>query len=401
MTLPTTAPAAAPSDGAQPQDPRHMAHALALAARGLGNVWPNPAVGCVIVSAGRIVGRGWTQPGGRPHAEAMALAQAGAAARGATAYVTLEPCAHRGRGPPCADALAAAGVARVVVALTDPDPRTDGQGIARLRAAGIVVAEDVLRARAAALNAGFLARLRLGRPFVTLKLAMSLDGRIADGAGASHWVTGAEARGCVHAMRLAHDAVMVGIGTALADDPELTVRGMGAVRQPVRVLLDTGGRLPSGSRLATGAADAPVWLCHGPAAAGLPEGVTGIRCRIGPDGHLDLTDTLRRLADRGLTRILCEGGAGIAAALVGAGLADEVALFSAGRLFGAGGTAALAALSAAPVSAAPDPTTQDPGPHDLGPPAPATQGLGPPDYRLVASERLGADLLHRWIRAEG
>ena len=218
-------------------DLRHMDHALRLARRGLGNVWPNPAVGCVIVADGRIAGRGWTQPGGRPHAERMALDMAGPAARGATAYVTLEPCAHHGRTPPCAEGLIRAGVARVVTALTDPDPRVAGRGHAMLRAEGIEVTEGVRAEAAAALQRGFLSRVTLGRPMVTLKLATSFDGRIATATGESRWITGGAARRHVHLLRLTHDAVMVGAGTARADRPALNVRGFGPVRQPVRVVL--------------------------------------------------------------------------------------------------------------------------------------------------------------------
>ena len=216
-----------------------MAHALALGQRGLGRTWPNPAVGCVIVHGGRVVGRGWTQPGGRPHAEVRALAQAGSAARGATAYVTLEPCAHHGHTGPCAEALIAAGVARVVTALQDPDPRVSGRGHAMLRAAGVAVTEGVLEPEARAVNAGFLKRVCHGLPLVTLKLATTLDGRIATASGESRWITGPEARRAVHALRLVHDAVLVGAGTARADDPDLTVRDLGATHQPVRIVIDS------------------------------------------------------------------------------------------------------------------------------------------------------------------
>ena len=217
-----------------------MDHALALARRGLGNTWPNPAVGCVLVRDGRVVGRGWTQPGGRPHAEVRALAQAGEAARGATAYVTLEPCAHHGKTPPCAEALIRSGVARVVTALTDPDPRVSGRGHAMLRAAGIAVTEGVRESAAREAQRGFLTRVTLGRPMLTLKLATSFDGRIATALGESQWITAPAARRQVHALRLTHDAVMVGGGTARADRPGLNVRGMGRVRQPVRVVVSSG-----------------------------------------------------------------------------------------------------------------------------------------------------------------
>ncbi len=221
-------------------DKRYMALALALGRRGQGNCWPNPAVGCVIVRDGRIVGRGWTQPGGRPHAEVEALAQAGALARGATAYVTLEPCSHHGKTPPCAEALIAAGVARVVAAIEDSDTRVAGQGFALLRAAGVEVTTGVLEDEAALDHAGFFMKTEQGRPFVTLKLASSLDGRIATATGQSKWITGPEARREVHAMRARHDAVMVGAGTARADDPSLTVRDLGIDHQPARVVVSGG-----------------------------------------------------------------------------------------------------------------------------------------------------------------
>ena len=323
-----------------------MAHALRLAARGLGNVWPNPAVGCVIVKDGVVVGRGWTQPGGRPHAEVRALDQAGPLAQGATAYVTLEPCAHHGHTPPCAEALIAAKVARVVTALTDPDPRVSGKGHAMLRAAGIAVTEGVLGPEATHLNAGFLKRVTQGLPFVTLKLAASLDGRTATAKGESRWITGAEARRKVHAMRLSHDAVMIGSGTALADDPDLTVRDMGATRQPIRIVLDRTLKHAPESRLGRTAKDHPVWLLHGPSA---PEATrraweaTGATLIEVPEtnGHLDLKAALQLLAQRGLTRILSEGGSTIAAALVQAGLVDELAMFSGAVLIGGDGHAAL------------------------------------------------------------
>lgn len=356
-------------------DARHMAHALRLAARGLGQTWPNPSVGCVIVQGDRVVGRGWTQPGGRPHAETMALAQAGAQAVGATAYVTLEPCAHHGHTPPCAEALVAAGLARVVTATTDPDPRVAGRGHAILRAGGAAVTEAVLCAEAEVLNEGFLRRILTGMPHVTLKLALSIDGRIANAAGVSKWVTGPQARARVHALRASHDAVMVGIGTALADDPDLTVRDLGIARQPLRIVLDSRLRLPPDSRLARSARQTPVWLVHAettpvpPALADL--GLHFVPCATDAQGRTDMGDALRRLAAQGLTRIFCEGGAEVAAALHAGGHVGELVAFTAGHAFGAGGTAALGALSPAPV-------------------------LGAPDYALVATETVGPDLMHRW-----
>ena len=326
-----------------------MAHALRLAARGLGNTWPNPAVGCVIVKDGCVVGRGWTQPGGRPHAEVRALAQAGGLAEGATAYVTLEPCAHHGHTPPCAEALIAARVARVVTALTDPDPRVSGKGHAMLRAAGIAVTEGILTAEATRLNSGFLKRVTQGLPFLTLKLAATLDGRIATASGESRWITGSPARRKVHALRMAHDAVMVGSGTALADDPDLTVREMGAVRQPVRVLLDTGLRHDPGSRLGRTAKAHPVWLLHGsnaPATARARWADTGaIPIEVAETGgRLDLHAAMSALAARGVTRVLSEGGSTLAVALIRARLVDDLALFQGALLIGAEGHPALGDL---------------------------------------------------------
>jgi diaminohydroxyphosphoribosylaminopyrimidine deaminase/5-amino-6-(5-phosphoribosylamino)uracil reductase len=352
-----------------------MAHALRLAARGLGNVWPNPAVGCVIVKDGLIVGRGWTQPGGRPHAEVRALQQAGPLAEGATVYVTLEPCAHHGQTPPCAEALIAAKVARVVSPLTDPDPRVSGKGHAMLRAAGIEVTEGVLTPEATHLNAGFLKRVTRGLPLVTLKLAASLDGRTATASGESRWITGPEARRKVHALRMSHDAVMVGSGTALADDPDLTVRDMGAVRQPVRIVLDRMLKHSPESRLGRTAKDHPVWLVHGPAApesarkAWETTGATLIEATE-HHGHLDLTAALQLLAQKGLTRILSEGGSTVAAALVKAGLVDELAVFSGGVLIGGEGHATLGPLALPALAQAPRPRLR------------GTEALGPDTFSL-------------------
>ena len=360
-------------------DPRFMDHALALAARGLGRTWPNPAVGCVIERDGIVLGRGRTADGGRPHAETQALAQAGAAARGATAHVTLEPCAHHGATPPCAGALVAAGVGRVVVALRDPDPRVDGGGMARLRAAGIEVVEGVREAAARDLQAGFLSRVLHGRPMLTLKLATTLDGRIATASGESRWITGPAARAHVHAERARHDAVMVGAGTARADDPRLTVRGMGAAfeagRQPVRVVLSRRLAVPPGGALTAGGP--PVWMLHvldAPAervAALRARGVETLPCAAGPDGRLDLDAALRVLGDRGLTRVYCEGGGTLAAALLAAGLVDRLDAYVAGAAIGAEGIPALGGMGLAALADA-------------------------PRLRLAQTRRLGADALLRW-----
>lgn len=359
-----------------PDDDGHMAHALRLAARGLGRVSPNPAVGCVIVNGTRIAGRGWTQPGGRPHAETMALAQAGAAARGATAYVTLEPCAHHGRTPPCADALVAAGIARVVTPLTDPDPRVSGRGHAALRAAGIALTEGLRMKEATALNAGFLKRITRGLPLVTLKLAASLDGRTALASGESRWITGPAARRAVHALRLSHDAVLVGSGTARTDNPDLTARDIGARHQPVRIVLDSRLTHAPGSRLGQTARATPVWMIHtaaAPEAARAAWAATGARLIEAPSAghHGDLPAILALLAAEGLTRILCEGGATLAASLVHHGLADELHLFHGAVLLGGESHPALGPLGLSALDDAPRP-------------------------RLIETRKIGPDTLSRY-----
>ena len=323
-------------------DRRFMAMALALAERGLGNVWPNPAVGCVLVREGRVVGRGWTQPGGRPHAESEAIDRAGEAADGSTAYVTLEPCAHHGRTPPCTELMLAAGIRRTVVAAVDPDPRVDGKGIAWLRAAGLTVEVGCLEADACRLNAGFFARMRRGRPLVALKLATSADGRIATATGDSRWITGAAARAEGHRLRLRHDAILVGSGTALADDPELTCRLPGLERRsPVRVVLDRRLRLPLDGRLARSAAGWPLWLftcdTDAPAAMAVADrGATLFPLAEGEPGG-QLREMLAALAEQGITRLLVEGGAAVATAFLRAGLVDRLYLFDAPLLLGADG----------------------------------------------------------------
>lgn len=330
-------------------DRRFMAMALSLARRGLGSVWPNPAVGCVIVAEGCVVGRGWTQPGGRPHAETEALARASAAAKGATAYVSLEPCAHHGKTPPCTDALIDAGISRAVVALEDPDPRVKGGGIARLKDAGIDVTTGVGASDAHEINAGFVSRITRNRPLVTLKLATTLDGKIATHTGESRWITGEPARERAHMLRAEHDAVLVGIGTALADNPDLTCRLPGmAARSPVRVLVDGGQHLPESHKLF--ADDLPTWLITTPALRahkGVPAGVRGLEIIEVPAGEStrpDLPETLAALAARGITRLLVEGGAQIAAGFVKHDLVDRVAWFQAPCLMGGDGKPAVAAF---------------------------------------------------------
>ena len=332
---------------ASPPDADWMASALALARRGLGETWPNPTVGCVLVRGEVLLARGRTQRGGRPHAEAEALAAArlaGADVHGATAYVSLEPCAHHGRTPPCADALVAAGIARCVVATGDPDPRVAGQGIAVLREAGITVLEGVGRAGADEVNAGFFCRVRTGRPLVTLKLATSLDGRIATIAGDSKWITGEAARARGHLLRATHDAIMVGIGTAKADDPDLTCRlpGLGG-RSPIRVVVDSTARLPIESALVRSARSVPVWvMCAEDAPTdslnALHEhGVVAHRLLRGVAGRIQPAALLQALGGQGLTRVLVEGGGTLAAALLAADLVDRLAIFRAGVMIGGDG----------------------------------------------------------------
>ncbi|HJU19865.1 MAG TPA: bifunctional diaminohydroxyphosphoribosylaminopyrimidine deaminase/5-amino-6-(5-phosphoribosylamino)uracil reductase RibD [Stellaceae bacterium] len=348
------------SEAGRERDRAFMQAALALARRGLGAVWPNPAVGCIVVKEGRVVGRGWTQPGGRPHAETEALDRAGGRARGGTAYVSLEPCAHWGRTPPCAEALIAAGIGRVIAALEDPDRRVAGRGLRRLAESGIAVESGLCAAEAAEINAGFLSRIRLGRPLVTVKLATTLDGRIAAASGESRWITGPQARERAHLLRATHDAVLVGSGTALADDPELTCRlpGLGA-RSPVRIVLDRTLRLPSTLRLIAEAQRVPTWLLTSPEADPvrrsrlIDNGVTVIAVPSDPAGGLDLAAALQALGARGLTRLLVEGGARLAASLLRAGLVDRLAWFHAPLLLGGDGLPAVAGFGLAALAEAP------------------------------------------------
>lgn len=340
-------------------DEQHMRAALALARRGLGGTAPNPAVGCVLVQGGRVVGRGTTAPGGRPHAEAMALAMAGGRARGATAYVTLEPCSHHGRTPPCAAALIDAGVARVVVACGDPDPRVNGAGIAMLRAAGIEVLIGVLAAEAEAQQAGFLTRVRLGRPLITLKLASTLDGRIASRSGESRWITGPDARRMAHALRGQHDAVLAGVGTVQADDPDLTCRIPGFRRTPdLRIVVDSHLRTRLTARLVATAATTPTWFLHRAGAdpdrmTALTEAGARLIAVPGADHGIDLAAGLQALGAAGLTRVLVEGGAQIAGALLRAGLVDRIAWFHAPTVMGGDGWPAAQAFGTAALDTMP------------------------------------------------
>ena len=337
-----------------PVDGWHMRTALGLAARGLGRVWPNPAVGCVLVGGedGRIVGRGWTAPGGRPHAETQALARAGGDARGATAYVTLEPCAHHGETPPCADALVAAGIARAVIAIKDPDPRVSGRGIAALEAAGIKVVTGVCGPEAEQLNAGYLLCQTAGRPLVLLKTATGLDGRIATRTGQSRWITGAAARARGHLLRAQFDAILVGAGTVAADDPDLTCRLPGLDdRSPVRVVLDSALRTSPDAKVIATARETPTWVIAARAAersratALIEAGAEVIEVTADAHGRPTVDAVLQALAERGITRLLVEGGSGVAAAFVRAGRVDRLAWFRAARLLGGDGLAAIGPLA--------------------------------------------------------
>ncbi|MEL7300249.1 MAG: bifunctional diaminohydroxyphosphoribosylaminopyrimidine deaminase/5-amino-6-(5-phosphoribosylamino)uracil reductase RibD [Pseudomonadota bacterium] len=355
-----------------------MSLALALGARGQGRTWPNPAVGCVIVREGRVIGRGWTQDGGRPHAEVVALGQAGDA-RGATVYVTLEPCAHHGKTPPCAEALVDAGVSRVVIAAGDPDPRVAGRGSEMLRAAGIEVTEGVLEAEARRDLAGFLSRIEQGRPLFTLKLASSFDGRIATATGESQWITGPEARRAVHGARSRHDAVLIGAGTARADDPSLTVRGLGASMQPVRIVASRRLDLPLDSTLARTAREVPLWICHGPDAdRELIAAWTGLGARtlLVPlaGRQVDVSAMAQVLGEAGLTRVFCEGGGALAASLLDAGLVDRLVGYTAGMALGAEGQPSVGAL----------------GLDRLGEAR---------RFSLESTRRIGADIEHVWVRS--
>lgn len=335
------------------EDERLMARALAVGQGGLGRTWPNPSVGAVVVASTpegpRIVGEARTAEAGRPHAEPLALAQAGEAARGATLYVTLEPCSHFGRTPPCADAVIAAGIRRVVAAIEDPDRRVAGRGVARIRAAGIWVTVGVGAEQALVDHAGHISRVTRARPHVLLKLAVSADGKAGLPGPAPAAITGPEARARAHLMRASSDAILVGIGTVLADDPQLTVRLAGLESySPVRVVLDSDLRLPTTGHLARTAGQVPVWVIGAEDAPLEREkrlidlGIEVMRAPRGQDGRLDLDAVLKLLGLLGITRLMVEGGPHLAAALLDAELVDEVAVFESPRRLGADALDALA-----------------------------------------------------------
>jgi len=358
-------------------DQRFMQLALALGRRGLGRTWPNPAVGAVVVKDGVIVGRGWTQAGGRPHAEPVALAHAGEAARGATLYLTLEPCSHVGKSPPCTDAVIAAGIKRVVSAIEDPNPEVAGQGHARLRAAGIAVDIGLGAAEAARDHAGHFRRVHDKRPHVILKLAVSADDKIAAAGHKPVAISGEAAKPRMHLLRAQCDAILVGIGTVLSDDPLLTCRlpGMEA-RSPVRVVLDRALRIQGTSRLVHSARATPLWVLTSSlaeAAAAMRLGAAGaqvirVAAATAPQPGLDLLAVLHALAERGITRLLVEGGARVASSFVSAGLVDEFWLLRGSQTIGADGVAALDGMPLTSI-------TQSPG------------------FRVRASESLDGDTL--------
>ncbi|CEP69434.1 Riboflavin biosynthesis protein RibD [Moorella glycerini] len=323
-----------------PEDVEYMRRALELARLGLGRTSPNPAVGAVIVRDGRVVGEGYHQQAGTPHAEVHALRAAGEAARGATLYVTLEPCCHYGRTPPCTEAIITAGIRRVVAAMADPNPKVAGGGFQALRRAGIEVEMGLLEDEARRLNEAFIKYITTGQPWVTLKMALTLDGKIATRSGASRWITGPAARQKAHELRDTHDAILVGIGTVLADDPELTTRLPGGKgRDAVRVILDSHLRIPLTARVLNLASPAPTLVATtaaAPVEARQQLAARGIEVIVLPaeDGRVAWQPLLAELARRQITSILVEGGAGVNATALAAGVVDKVVALIAPKIFG-------------------------------------------------------------------
>ncbi len=356
-------------------DHAHMARALQLAARGINSTSPNPRVGCVIVKDGKIIGEGWHQKAGEPHAEIHALMQAGMASQGAAVYVSLEPCSHHGRTPPCADALIGAGVARVVAAAEDPNPRVSGQGLARIKAAGIEVRSGLMEAQARELNEGFFKRMVLGHPLVRIKTASSLDGKTALSSGESKWITGESARADVHRLRARSCAILTGIETVLADNPQMNVRGVETVRQPMKVVVDSSLRTPADAAILQGAKT--IIACAAPdakKAAALEAAGAEILCLPGAEGKVDLNALLSRLAQKGVNELMTEAGPRLNGALIAAGLADEWVQYVAPCLLGA---------AARPL-------------FELNEPASMQQRL---NWKLVDQRMLGADLRLTWRKA--
>ena len=312
-----------------------MAQALRLAQRGLNTTTPNPRVGCVIVSAGKVVGEGWHERAGEPHAEVRALAAAGALAKGATAYVTLEPCSHYGRTPPCADALIAAGLSRVVAAMSDPNPQVAGQGLDKLRAAGIETAVGLLEAEARELNIGFVSRMTRGRPWVRLKTAISLDGKTALNNGVSQWITGPDARRDAHAWRARSCAMLTGVGTVREDDPSLTVREVPATRQPIRVVVDSTLEIPLTAKILEGGNVLIACAIDDKTKTALLENI-GAQVLVLPDarGKVDLPALLAEFGRRGINEVMVEAGAKLNASLLREKCVDELLIYQAPVLLG-------------------------------------------------------------------
>ncbi|MEE2698849.1 MAG: bifunctional diaminohydroxyphosphoribosylaminopyrimidine deaminase/5-amino-6-(5-phosphoribosylamino)uracil reductase RibD [Pseudomonadota bacterium] len=345
------------------QDLASMRTALSLARRGLGNVWPNPAVGCILVRNdlnNRIVGRGWTQAGGRPHGEIEAINRAQKLAEGSVAYITLEPCNHHGETPPCSESLINAGIKRCVIAIKDPDPRVLGSGINRLREAGIDIELGVCEKDAKEINAGFFLRIQKGRPLFTLKTATTIDGRIATSRGKSKWITGKKARAFAHKLRANHDAIMIGIRTALIDNPLLSCRLPGLEElSPIRIVADTNLRLPNDCALVKTAATIPTWVITKSIVdldrcSQLEDlGVNIIKIDIDKTGHLDLDELVTELGNKGLTRVLVEGGGALAAAMIKKNLIDELAWFRSAKIIGGDGLGAIAPFGINEISKAP------------------------------------------------
>lgn len=359
-------------------DHRFIRIALMLGKRGQGLTWPNPSVGCVLVKNNIIVGRGFTQPGGRPHAEIVAIRQAGDQARGSTAYISLEPCCFQGQTPPCTDALSKAGVIKVCYSLVDPDPRVAGKGHESLQKHDIEITAPCLEEQAAHDHRGFILARKSGRPKITLKLAASFDGKVATRSGDSKWITSQAARNRVHLYRAKHDAVLVGKGTAEIDDPMLTPRGLGISHKPIRIIVDTNLSTSLDSKLAQTSPDIPTWLCH-------KEGVDEHRltewdkrqaklivCNTTDKGYLDLQDVVKKIGALGLTRVFCEGGPKLAASLFADNLVDEYISFFAGKALGANSLSSIGPLDLDLVKLA-------------------------PNFRLGKLYRVGGDAVCHWI----
>ena len=359
-------------------DAEWLDHACNLSVRGLGNTWPNPSVGCVVVNNGRVVGRGTTGNGGRPHAEVQALRRAGLSAKNAEVFVTLEPCSHHGKTPPCTDALINAGVGRVIIGCLDPDPRVNGSGLARLQAANIPTVVADHHRKSIEINTGFFKRVRQGRPFLTLKIASTLDGKTGMASGESRWITGPRARRHTHALRSRFDGILVGRGTISADNPMLDVRDMGSCPAPVRIVLDTNATIASSARIITSAQLVPTWIiCSQDARSAktltLQESGAEIVPCIRNGSRVDLHAAMAALGERGLTRVLCEGGGTLAAALLAADLVDEVILYNAGKVIGADGLPSIGPLAFKMLA-------------DVA------------QFDLVGLERVGDDTVGRWMR---